>query len=411
MQPLKLIIREPFFDTQLYMGRLYGWRADGSIATYDWNRLLESIIERSGPESRLPLECAFLRGDYLYGTQWDLLFRDQEIKRIILGRFERFASTPIEISQRELTSCLLGQQDSPMPFPHSDSIIFKKKLYTVSPCGLHAATCDKRTRKPISTRAQRAWDCPAFGLAKSRYWGMAIAAGEQGIFEFRPQHNEEPAPAGNSDATQQHRDCTVCEWMFFSLYGSSHVQPGFMLEYSHESTRRGRREEWETDDQRRRFIAARDADGIFETAGEAAYPERVVYSWGAHDKICRLTDQRIDVVKFNPWSANREHVFEPIGSLRVMPVKGGFVSAQTALFGFVVEFDRCLVVVDGGSLEPTNLWGEPVNWRLFRYSKFYANQLHVAYDDRLEVLSFNHDYFRDQTTKVAGYRYSAAAAT
>jgi hypothetical protein len=33
------------------------------------------------------------------------------------------------------------------------------------------------------------------------------------------------------------------------------------------------------------------------------------------------------------------------------------------------------------------------------------NQLHVIYEDRLEILSFNHDYFVDQEAKLSGITY------
>lgn len=411
MQPLKLIIPGAYFDTQLYMGRLYAWRTDGSIATYDWNRLIERITGRLGEPSSLPVDCAFRRGDYLYGKHWDLIFRDREIRDLIIQRFERYSNAPIEISLRELDSCSVGQQDNPLPFPHADSILFRKKMYTVGREGVHSASCNKRTRKPVSTRAQRVWDCPAFGLAKSRYWGIAIAAGEEGVFECRPQRYEEPTRAGDGATERAYRDCTACEWMFFSIYGSSHVHSGFMLEFSHERTQRRPREEWEPNEQRRLFEATRYADQIFTERDHHALHGGVGYTWGAHDKICRFADQRIEVVRFNPWTTDQEEVYERVGELEVMVQKGGFVCAQTALFGFVVEFDRCLVVVDSETLRPTNLWGEPVNWRVFRHSKFYANQLHVMYDDRLEVLSFNQDYFQNQADKLAGYGYSEATAT
>ena len=34
----------------------------------------------------------------------------------------------------------------------------------------------------------------------------------------------------------------------------------------------------------------------------------------------------------------------------------------------------------------------------------YSNQLHIIYDDRLEIISFVHDYFVDQTSKLSGFR-------
>ena len=410
MRPLVLTIRQPFFDTQLYMGRLYGWCLDGSVATYDWNRLLALVIDRLGPDSRLPLECGFRRGDYLYGKHWELLFRDEEIRNVIMRRFERWSEVPIEIENRELESSFVGRQDSPMPFPHADSVVFKRKLYTAGAQGIHVASCNKRTRKPVSTRTERRWDCPAFGLAKSRYWGLAIAAGEEGVFEYHPDRIDEPTRSGNG-AARKARDCTLCEWMYFSLYGSSHNCPGFMLEFGHNSTRSKGVAQWETEEPRRKFIAELEPDSIFEARGPQGHPGGPAYTWGAHDKICRLANRQIEVVRFNPWSLQEGRPFEQLTSVEVMETKGEFVSAQTALFGFIVEFDNCLVIIESASNQPLNRWGEPVNWRVFRHSKFYANQLHVAYHDRLEVLSFNQDYFSNQETKVAGYRYSASAAT
>lgn len=35
----------------------------------------------------------------------------------------------------------------------------------------------------------------------------------------------------------------------------------------------------------------------------------------------------------------------------------------------------------------------------------FKNQLHVIYEDRLEILSFNHDYFVDQEAKLSGITY------
>lgn len=35
----------------------------------------------------------------------------------------------------------------------------------------------------------------------------------------------------------------------------------------------------------------------------------------------------------------------------------------------------------------------------------FKNQLHVIYEDRLEILSFNNDYFVDQEAKLSGITY------
>ena len=46
---------------------------------------------------------------------------------------------------------------------------------------------------------------------------------------------------------------------------------------------------------------------------------------------------------------------------------------------------------------------EPVRYRVFNRSVNYENQLHVIYEDRLEIYSFNDDYLLDQDSKQFGY--------
>ena len=77
------------------------------------------------------------------------------------------------------------------------------------------------------------------------------------------------------------------------------------------------------------------------------------------------------------------------------------VAASTAFFGMIVEFESGLLIVlsDGAQIMVP---GEPVNWKTFPRSMYYENQLHVAYADRFEILSFNQDYFVDQGSKTIG---------
>lgn len=77
------------------------------------------------------------------------------------------------------------------------------------------------------------------------------------------------------------------------------------------------------------------------------------------------------------------------------------VSAKVALFGTVVELQNGLRVIPSAGAV-VRLDGEPVCWRVFPRSYHYENQMHIIYDDRMEVLSFNHDYFVDQKSKLSG---------
>ena len=43
-----------------------------------------------------------------------------------------------------------------------------------------------------------------------------------------------------------------------------------------------------------------------------------------------------------------------------------------------------------------------IRWRVFPRSTCYVNQLHVIYNNRIEIISFNDDYFVNQKNKKFG---------
>jgi len=47
--------------------------------------------------------------------------------------------------------------------------------------------------------------------------------------------------------------------------------------------------------------------------------------------------------------------------------------------------------------------GESVHWRVFPRSENYSNQLHIIYEDHIQIVSFVHDYFVDQSQKLLGF--------
>lgn len=73
----------------------------------------------------------------------------------------------------------------------------------------------------------------------------------------------------------------------------------------------------------------------------------------------------------------------------------------TSSFGTVVEFDTKIVVVrSDGQIDTFE--GEAVHWRVFPRSRDYHNQLHIIYDDRIEIIAFLHDCFVNQDKKLFG---------
>jgi hypothetical protein len=128
------------------------------------------------------------------------------------------------------------------------------------------------------------------------------------------------------------------------------------------------------------------------------------FSWGGGDKLYQYHDSKIDVVRYTPdGTEGSTNWFEPIGEIIVESWKGDVIGAKVAPFGTGVECENALLIAKSEGTIKT-LPGEPVNWHIFPRSKHHGNQLHVVYDDRLDIWSFNQDLFVDQDTKLAGFR-------
>jgi hypothetical protein len=307
-------------------------------------------------------------------------------------KFQRLSRTQLHATEKMLKMAEKGHQDSPCPFPHADLELYQDQLYIGSAYGLYKASCNKRTKYPISTRPEKKWDGPVLGLSAS-YGTLAMAAGSEGLFEldlgYRTYLGKYQEGLGSQELKQlSPSSCRDCGWAYFSVFASSDSS-GYLAEFSKWSEQGSSIYDREAD---RHFETVRSALNIFDSEG---------YCWGAQDKLCQATPSAIKVVKYEPWASEPVERIHYIGSVDFASWEGEVISAATANFGVIVELENALVVFtsEGGSV---TLPGEPVNWRVFPRSRHYENQLHIIYDDRLEILSFNQDYLVNQEEKLLG---------
>lgn len=391
MQTLRLIIPGSYYDSQIYSGRLYLWNNSGSIITLDWDGLIESV--RVPNHLKLALTCAFQISEYLYGDQWKLIFQDEEIKTAIQHKFKELAGKPLEFSQEQLSKYYIREQDNKLFFPHADSTIYRNTLYIGSQSGILATNCNKKRRIPISPQSKKIWDGPALGLTAS-YLTLAISAGNEGLFEYGLESDyfecqrHEPRPL-----IKQHSNSA--RWLYASMFSSSYFNEGYLADFTNEEDRNNEEKK------RRRVLREIIPSGkIFGHPTKNGIPS---ITWGVHDKICFTTPNSVEVVKYAPYKDEKER-FIRLGVVKTENLQGDIVSADSALFGFIVESEDGLLVINS-LMESMWLPNEPVNWRVFPKSKFYTNQLHIIYEDHLCIYSFNHDYFVDQETKKVGIRH------
>ena len=240
---------------------------------------------------------------------------------------------------------------------------------------------------------EKVWDCPVTSVDAAHY-SVALAAGNEGMFRFDiSAHNERNGNYEPSEMTKRH--CSDCHWMSLSVLGSSHVGGATLAELTKDKHAAPMRDEI-------RVQHVFELNQLLPTRG---------YVWGSKNRICTAQDGRLTLIDYKPHTKRQGPRLSELETIAVtiplQPWKGQPVSGAIAPFGTVLELDKALVIVgtDGGIL---TIAGEPVNWRLFDRAKFYANQLHVVYDERIEIYSFNHDYFINQKGKVTGTKATTA---
>ena len=400
MHSIKLTIPGSFWDSHVYAGKLYIFGQDSSVQTIDWDSAVEDRIHAD--ELTLAMKCAFSQSNYLYHSHFAPLVRDPEIFDLIERKFRRLADTSVDMDETYLQQYTHSMQDTPFPFPHADARIYAKTMFVAGQDGLFNASCGRNTRYGISTRPEKRWDAPTTGL--SAYSNtLAVAACEEGLWESRIDdtywdYADESGNESVRQVTKQH--CNGCDWAYYSIYGKSHVNNGFLASFDLDDEEDDQVDA-ETFWQEKRLRSTRRIRSFKRVVKSTSLFGSEGYSWAFRERIYQATPGKISVMKYAPWEQGRNEKYEFLETINVASWKGEIVSAGVAVFGTIMEFDNAIVLhLSNG--EVMTLPGEPLRWRVFPRSRHYENQLHVIYRDRLEIWSFNHDYFVDQRNKKLG---------
>lgn len=389
MQPLKITIPGNFWDIQIYRDRLYLWDMDGGLSTYNWDEALESLL-MAHEDQKLPIKCAFSRGDYLYNENFDLIFHDSEFKQLLQNKFQ---NAPSEI---ELSMILRATQDNPFKELPIDSEIYNSQLYALTSSGLFSATAHRNSAKyPVSSKAIKQWDAYLQSI-RANANTLALSGGSEGLFEYAiKERNIYSADfyKPEDDITQLSvKHSLYSTWAFSSIYSSSDVGNSFLVANY-----------WETQHGQSQLHHSSffDDNDIFSEVQQGAL------SWAENEKIYLLDSFRIKVIKFIQSNVSPDSVNSPFEEIAMQELEledNDVVMADTAQFGTIIEDLYGLTVYRSDGLQ-YRINGPITRWRIYPRSKRYENHLHVILDDRIEIYSFNHDYFVDQKSKIFGIEH------
>lgn len=411
IEPLKISITGDYWDCQIYKGRLYLWKFDGELLVYDWGKFIESRIENNS--ERLALECAFNGGDYLYNSNMSLLYEDREFKEFLLKKFEQISRKKYEYEEEDLKEYLYGQQHNPFKELAIDTDIYNNVIYSITEEGLLSTTAHRNNKKyPVSSRYKKLWDCPLLSLNISSTGRIALSGGNEGLFEYdiddRIGFNRELVKRDDLAYQISDKHSVFSNWSFSSIYSSSDISESFMAAFCWEQVDLSSRSFGEFN-----TISSRIGDSL---TFKGSYSDKDIFkdtwqtrmSWGGNEKLYRVTDNGLDVVDFTQKYLGGKGEMSPFSEVRRIEFqswKGKVISGGTANFGTIVQCEYALVVLlSDGSFY--NIPGEITRWRVYPRSHRYENHLHVIFDDRIEIYSFNNDYFVEQDRKDFGIRYS-----
>jgi hypothetical protein len=401
VQPVSLWIEGSFWDSQIYSGELLLLDNDGALHHLDWNSVIDMLAKKN-PSIQTALRVAFSDSDLFYTQKVRKILRDPAIEMVIKGQLTELRNVSVTADKNTWAS-YWRTRDTPFTFLPTDTDVYYNQLLAAGDEGLFSSPRGSTGQRRTKSRITKHHDGRILQIkASNRNTAVAAAGGADGLFEFAFHSGSEDV----LDDPQQIAKipCSACEWAFQSIVAWS-AELAYFASFRQEQDSASRRTV-------RRFDRIIQQQQIFDNA--EAQDSSKTRVWGSHEKIFRLSESGLEVLQYSAESSkSKKHSddsettptstpFTVQGELHLNFDPNNVVSTGTAPFGSVVEFpDRLVVLRSDGATETFR--DEAVHWRVFPRSEHYSNQLHIIYPDRMRIISFVHDYFVEQTSKLTGF--------
>lgn len=393
MRPVKLFLRGEFWDSQIYSGELILFGADGALHRLNWAAVVDQLASQHS-SIQTALRVAFSDGDLFYTQKVQRILRDPAIESVIKKQLVDLASLSIS-ADRSVWGQHWRTGDTPFNFLPTDTDVYYNRLFAAGDDGLFSAprgTQSSTFRKHHDGRVLQV-------KASDQNTAVAAAGGVDGLFEFAYESQNEKVLDRRRRVANI--PCSAFDWAFQSIVGWND-ESLFFASYREDRDPHSKKKVRTFDQliRQEQILASQD----LVTHGPTRF-------WGSHEKLFCVSSEGLEVLNYTPPSSGpraeksgvRQRArFSRRGKLAVEFDLNDVISTGTAPFGAVLEFaDRVVVLRSDGGVDVFD--GEAVHWRVFPRSEHYNNQLHIIYEDSLLIVSFLHDYFLEQTTKLMGF--------
>ncbi|MHA6492261.1 hypothetical protein ACX0MV_03290 [Pseudomonas borbori] len=392
MRSVKLTIAGSYWDSQIYSGELLLFDNEGGLHRINWSNFVDQVAIQN-ETIQTAVRVAFSDSDLFYNPKVVKVLRDPDLERPIKAQLAKLSNLEIHES-RESWSSIWVTESTPFDFLPTDTEIYYNNIFAGGNEGLYSAPRQGRPSGKFSSSYKPARHHDATVLqvkASDSYTALATASGADGLFDFSLLKGAGERLSGARQIAD--RPCNACDWAFQSVLGWS-ADSAFMASF---------REEKQPNSKKTIRVPDRiiDQSEIFNSS-----PGKKGFTWGSREKLYKLTGDSIEVQHYRAnEKKSKKHYsqkFNIIGVMNFVDFSPIVISSGTASFGTVLELsDRIIVLRSDGQTD--HFLEEPVHWRIFPRSEHYSNQLHIIYEDRIEIISFVHDYFVDQSSKLFGF--------
>ena len=394
-QPKKISIFGDFWDCYLYRNRLFICKMDKTISIFNWKKSLEHNCHVN-----FGTKCAFLNSDYLYKIKDKELFNDKDFKKLAIKKINAMNDIEMKIKKMILESTSEFEQ------LFIDFEIYNNCLYYSDSSGFYLKELNFKNKNQIKKAAIPLRNKAVQNININESGRIALSLSSEGLYEFNRREffydNAKPIFRTDFGSIYKISDdhSTNCDWAFNSLMNFSYVNKSNLFPFI-----------WKKD-KSEKFYLERTSDislnDLFKN-----YDNNSIYIAG-HEKIYCLSKDGINGVNFYQNNLDvriKDSAFEPLKEIHqkifTLDENEFLIQAKVTDFGIVIETNCSLYVVESNN--SVSKYGSKedkvVKWRVYPRSNCYSNQLHIIFNNRLEIISFNNDCFIEQKDKFIGQKH------
>lgn len=309
---------------------------------------------------------------YIWGFDGSVICLDWEK----LKEYLKTNETVVEL--KDIKNSINGIYQNPFKELHTDFATYNNKIYAVLDEGLYSATINtNNTNNSIKTETvEKIWDCPLFALKIKSNGRVALAGGEEGLFQYDILKKETgyiyKFHNYDSKIDQISKDhSSFVNWAHSSIFSSSNRGESYLAGFY-----------WK--DGQINYKGILNESEIFgkNNSGEV--------SWAYRGNIYRTTSNGLEYISFTQQKlqGNRQgQPFSEVKKVPFMPYKGKPLFAEVSMFGSIIECENALVVMENEK-SFFNIPEPPTRWRVYPEDAIFKNHLHVIFEDYLKLYVF-----------------------